>query len=174
MSTRSRIGIINEGEVVADTVYCHWDGYPQYVGWILKLYYTDVDKIKELISGGDLSSISKFIGEKHDFEKRNEHEDWCTYYKRDRDEEGVEPQWLSPSKFWGDSGEEYNYLFKVETDRWYYRDYTSNRWKILTNHICGITEQDEKQAEQEIAEHESKKEQAKDIDAMLDNFLAKF
>lgn len=174
MATRSRIGIINKGEVVADTCYIHWDGYTKFVGAILKLYYTDVDKIKELISGGDLSSISKFIGEKHDFEKRNEHEDWCTYYKRDRDEEGVEPQWLDPSKFWGNSGEEYNYLYKVETGKWYYRDYTSNTWHILTDKVCGITEQDEKQAEQEIAEHESKKEQAKDIDAMLDNFLAKF
>lgn len=68
MATRSRIGIINKGEVVADTVYCHWDG-GRYVAQILKLYYTDVDKIKELISGGDLSSISKFIlgaGDRHE------------------------------------------------------------------------------------------------------------
>ena len=156
MSTKSRIGIINEGEVVADTVYCHWDGYPKYVGRILKLYYTSPKKIKELISGGDLSSIGKFIGEKHDFDKWNEHEDWCTYYKRDRGEDNVDPQWLSPSKFWGDSGEDYNYLFKVETARWYYRDYTSNRWKMLTDHACNITEQDEKQAEQEIAEQKNK------------------
>lgn len=156
MATRSRIGIINKGEVVADTVYCHWDGYPKYVGAILKLYYTDVDKIKELISGGDLSSISKFIGEKHDLEKQDKYSAWCTYYKRDRGEDGVDPQWLDPSKFWGDSGEEYNYLFKVETGRWYYRDYTSNRWKILTNDICDITEQDEKQAEQEIVEQKNK------------------
>lgn len=173
MSTRSRIGIINEGEVVADTVYCHWDGYPQYVGWTLKLYYTNPEKIKELISGGDLSSIGKFIGEKHDFDKRNEHEDWCTYYKRDRGEENVDPQWVSPSKFWGDSGEEYNYLFKVETGRWYYRNCTSNCWKILTNHICRITEEDEEQAEKEIAEQD-KKNQHKDINKMLDDFLAKF
>lgn len=173
MSTRSRIGIINKGEVVADTVYCHWDGSPQYVGWILKLYYTNPEKIKELISGGDLSSIGEFIGEKHDFDKRNEHEDWCTYYKRDRGEDGVDPQWLSPSKFWEDSGEEYNYLFKVETGKWYYRGYTSNRWRILANNVCGITEEDEKQAEQEIVEHD-KKNQHKDIDKMLDDFLAKF
>ena len=173
MATRSRIGIINKGEVVADTVYCHWDGSPQYVGWILKLYYTNPEKIKELVSGGDLSSIGEFIGEKHDFDKRNEHEDWCTYYKRDRGEDGVDPQWLDPSKFWGDSGEEYNYLYKVETGRWYYRDYTSNRWRILYNNICGITEEDKEQAEQEIVEHD-KKNQHKDIDKMLDNFLAKF
>ena len=154
MATRSRIGIINKGEVVADTVYCHWDGYPQYVGAVLKLYYTDVDKIKELISGGNLSSISKFIGEKHDLEKQDKYRAWCTYYKRDRGEDGVDPQWLDTSKFWGDSGEEYNYLFKVETGRWYYRDYTSNRWKMLTDDICDSTKQDEKQAEQEIAEHD--------------------
>lgn len=173
MATRSRIGIINKGEVVADTVYCHWDGR-RYVAQILKLYYADVDKIRELISGGDLSSISKFIGEKHDFEKRNEHEDWCTYYKRDRGEENVDPQWLSPSKFWGDSGEEYNYLFKVETGKWYYRCYDSGRWKVLTDEVCEITKEDKEQAKKEIAEQESKKEQHKDIDKMLDDFLAKF
>lgn len=172
MATRSRIGIINKGEVVADTVYCHWDG-GRYVAQILKLYYTDVDKIKELISGGDLSSISKFIGEKHDFEKRNEYEDWCTYYKRDRDEEGVEPQWLDPSKFWGNSGEEYNYLYKVETGKWYYRDCVSNRWKVLTDKVCEITKEDKEQAKTEIILYNSKN-QHKDIDKMLDNFLAKF
>lgn len=171
MATRSRIGIINKGEVVADTVYCHWDGSPQYVGWILKLYYTNPEKIKELVSGGDLSSIGEFIGEKHDFDKRNEHKDWCTYYKRDRDEEGVESQWLEPSKFWGDSGEEYNYLYKVETGKWYYRDYTSNTWHILTDKVCGVTKEDKEQAAKELAEHAN---QHKDIDKMLDNFLAKF
>lgn len=171
MATRSRIGIINKGEVVADTCYVHWDGYTKFVGAILKLYYTDVDKIKELISGGDLSSISKFIGEKHDFEKRNEHEDWCTYYKRDRGEEGVDPQWLDPSKFWGNSGEEYNYLYKVETGKWYYRDCISNRWKVLTDKVCEITKEDKEQAAKELAEHAN---QHKDIDAMLDKFLAKF
>lgn len=113
------------------------------------------------------------IGEKHDFEKRNEHEDWCTYYKRDRGEDGVDPQWLSPSKFWGDSGEEYNYLFKVETGKWYYRCYDSGRWKVLTDEVCEITKEDKEQAEKEIVEH-NKKNQHKDIDKMLDDFLAKF
>lgn len=166
MATRSRIGIINKGEVVADTVYCHWDGYTKYVGAILKLYYTNVDKIKELISGGDLSSIGKFIGEKHDFEKRNEHEDWCTYYKRDRGEDGVDPQWLSPSKFWGDSGEEYNYLYKVETGKWYYRCYDSNRWKVLTDKVCEITKEDKEQAEKEIVEQKNKEFNIKMWDAL--------
>lgn len=173
MATRSRIGIINKGEVVADTCYVHWDGYTKFVGAILKLYYTDVDKIKELISGGDLSSISKFIGEKHDFEKRNEYEDWCTYYKRDRGEEGVDPQWLDPSKFWGDSGEEYNYLYKVETGKWYYRDYTSNTWHVLTDKVCGVTKEDKENAKNEIILYNGKN-QHKDIDKMLDDFLAKF
>lgn len=166
MATHSRIGIINKGEVVANTVYCHWDGYPKYVGAILKLYYTDVDKIKELISGGDLSFISKFIGEKHDFEKRNEYEDWCTYYKRDREEDGVEPQWLDPSKFWGNSGEEYNYLYKVETGKWYYRCYSCENWHVLTDKECYITQKDKEQAKKEIAEQKNKEFNIKMWDAL--------
>lgn len=156
MSTHSRIGIINKGEVVVDTVYCHWDGYQKYTGAILRLYYTNPEKIKELISGGDLSSIGKFIGEKHEFEKRNEHEDWCTYYKRDRGEDGVDSQRLSPSRFWGDSGEDYNYLFKVETGKWYYRCYDSSRWRVLTDEVCEITKEDKEQAEKEITEQKNK------------------
>lgn len=174
MSTRGRIGILNKGEVVANTVYVHWDNSPQYNGWILKLYYTNPEKIKKLISGGDMSSLGKFIGTKHDFDKRFDNAEECTYYKRDREEEGIDPQWLEPSKFWDNSCEDYNYLFKVETGKWYYRDCTSNRWKILTDNVCGITKEDKEQAAKELAEHESKKEQYKDIGKMLDDFLAKF
>lgn len=171
MSTRSRIGIINKGEVVADTVYCHWDG-GRYVAQILKLYYADVDKIKELISGGDLSSISKFIGEKHDFEKRNEHEDWCTYYKRDRGEENCGPVELDTKKFWGDSWEEFNYLFNMEDGKWYWRSYNADEWNELTFEDCCITVEERKQAYKELKEYGQN--QSKNIDKMLDDFLLKF
>lgn len=170
MSTHSRIGMYI-GNNTTISVYEHYDGYLQGVGSILKRYYSDENKIKKLIEQGDISSLDRFIGQKHDFSK---HPDgWCTFYKRDRGEDGVDPQWLSPSKFWGDSGEEYNYLFKVETGKWYYRCYDSSRWKVLTDEVCEITKEDKEQAEKEIVEH-NKKNQHKDVDKMLDDFLAKF
>jgi len=55
MSTRSRIGIQLSDESVL-SVYHHWDGYPEWLGRILKTHYNTRDKVAELIDGGDMSS----------------------------------------------------------------------------------------------------------------------
>lgn len=55
MSTRSRIGIQLKNESVL-SVYHHWDGYPEWLGRILKTHYNTRDKVVELIDGGDMSS----------------------------------------------------------------------------------------------------------------------
>lgn len=55
MATRSRIGIeLKNGSVLS--VYHHWDGYPEWLGRILKTHYNDRAKAAELIDGGDMSS----------------------------------------------------------------------------------------------------------------------
>ena len=51
--------------------------------------------------------------------------------------------------------------------------YDSGRWKVLTDEVCEITKEDKEQAKKEIVEH-NKKNQHKDINKMLDDFLAKF
>lgn len=56
MSTRSSISMIKEDGSVSQ-VYCHWDGYISNNGIILFNYYQNVDKIKKLISLGDMSSL---------------------------------------------------------------------------------------------------------------------
>ena len=55
MATRSRIGIQLSDESVL-SVYHHWDGYPEWLGRILKTHYNTRDKVAELIDGGDMSS----------------------------------------------------------------------------------------------------------------------
>ena len=55
MSTRSRIGIQLSDESVL-SVYHHWDGYPEWLGRILKTHYNTKEKVAELIDGGDMSS----------------------------------------------------------------------------------------------------------------------
>jgi hypothetical protein len=55
MATRSRIGIQLADESVL-SVYHHWDGYPEWLGRILKTHYNTKDKVAELIDGGDMSS----------------------------------------------------------------------------------------------------------------------
>ncbi len=54
MATRSRIGIeLSNGSVLS--AYHHWDGYPEWLGRILRTHYNTQDKVAELIDGGDMS-----------------------------------------------------------------------------------------------------------------------
>jgi hypothetical protein len=97
MSTRSMIAVMHGN--VAKAVYCHWDGYVAHNGAILQEHYDSV-KANKLVSMGDLSSLRANIGEKHDFSRLDsdlaaeEYEemygDMCTFYGRDRGEEGTE------------------------------------------------------------------------------------
>ena len=55
MATRSRIGLeLKNGSVLS--VYHHWDGYPEWLGRILRTHYNTRAKAAELIDGGDMSS----------------------------------------------------------------------------------------------------------------------
>ena len=56
MGTRSTIGYaLTDDSIVS--VYCHYDGYPEFNGKVLNEYYTNVDKVRELLDGGDMSSL---------------------------------------------------------------------------------------------------------------------
>ena len=55
MGTRSRIGIqLKDNSILS--VYHHWDGYPEWLGRMLKTHYNSRDLASELIDGGDMSS----------------------------------------------------------------------------------------------------------------------
>jgi len=55
MATRSRIGLeLKDGSILS--AYAHWDGYPEWMGRILRTHYDTKDKVAELIDGGDMSS----------------------------------------------------------------------------------------------------------------------
>ena len=84
MGTRARIGIQENG--VIQSVYLHWDGYPEHAGKILKKHFKDVSLVKQLIELGDMSVLAPTIGEKHDF---NVDIGVCKFYGRDRGETGV-------------------------------------------------------------------------------------
>ena len=60
MSTRCYIAIKNNDNSM-DAIYCHYDGYPRGVGNTLNTHYTNEDKIRELISLGDISSLGEDI-----------------------------------------------------------------------------------------------------------------
>ena len=55
MATRARIGLeLKDGSVLS--AYHHWDGYPEWLGRILKTHYNGKSLVSELIDGGDMSS----------------------------------------------------------------------------------------------------------------------
>ena len=56
MATRSRIGIQLADQSIL-SVYCHWDGYPQFNGAKLVEHFNSHDAAAELIDGGDISAL---------------------------------------------------------------------------------------------------------------------
>lgn len=56
MSTRSYISYLYADGSVA-SIYCHFDGYVDGVGKNLLAHFQGAGKVKELIKGGDISSI---------------------------------------------------------------------------------------------------------------------
>lgn len=95
MATRSRIGIQLADESVL-SVYHHWDGYPEWLGRILKTHYNTKEKVAELIDGGDMSTC---------WNDNNKPE-----YYTDRGEDC--PPRLDANKYdYLADGEEYAYLF---------------------------------------------------------------
>jgi hypothetical protein len=61
MATRSRIGIQLKDDSIL-SVYCHWDGYPQFNGAKLVEHFNSYDKASELIDGGDISALWTNVG----------------------------------------------------------------------------------------------------------------
>ena len=70
-------------------VYCHWDGYLEHVGRILRDHYANPAKVAELIEHGDISSLDAEIGSKHEFDDRPKGQ--TTFYGRDRGENDSGP-----------------------------------------------------------------------------------
>lgn len=113
MGTRSCIALFTGNGY--RSVYCHWDGYPEHHGAILAEHY-DEAQTEKLLSQGDLSSLGKTIGRKHDFDKRIEGSKVCTFYKRDRGEVGTEARtsetFTDLAALALESGAEYLYIFR--------------------------------------------------------------
>jgi|TARA_B100001094_G_scaffold329334_1_gene391836 hypothetical protein len=87
MSTRARIGIQQKsGRIIAS--YQHWDGYTGGLGYNLIDYWTDPKKVTEAIKLGDASKWGMIVGNKIDFDNRQDplYEVQNVYYGRDRGE----------------------------------------------------------------------------------------
>ena len=56
MGTRSRIGIQLADDSIL-SIYCHYDGYPEFNGVKLQEHFNSYDAATELIDGGDMSCL---------------------------------------------------------------------------------------------------------------------
>ena len=60
MSTNARIGIkLEDGSILS--AYHHWDGYPEWLGVVLKTRFETKEKVAELIDGGNMSSVGQIM-----------------------------------------------------------------------------------------------------------------
>ena len=118
-------GIAVKTEKGYETIYCHHDGYPEYMWEMLTENYNSFFKASGLVSLGDASSISKRMvplrDSGHSFD--NPEDDVCVFYHRDRGEswEDTAPeiyQFHEKSRLLNC----YYYLYIFEEDCWkYYR-----------------------------------------------------
>jgi hypothetical protein len=118
MGTRSTIAVEHDDGTISQ-VYCHWDGYLSWNGVRLAQYYNTYDRVRELISHGDLSSLGKQIGLAHRRDDTTIDREWCTFYHRDVGE----PLRIRQFSDWQQyvdkfTMEQYNYVFRQD-GLWY-------------------------------------------------------
>ena len=118
MATRSNIAYKTAAGKIR-SVYCHWDGYPEHNGEMLRRHYTDQAKVEALVGLGSISSLGEEIGQKHPFDKNYEQpelaltDNWTLAYHRDRGEDWAytSPQTFEDAVDWVEGMEEFAYLW---------------------------------------------------------------
>ena len=109
MSTNARIGIkLEDGTILS--AYHHWDGYPEWLGVILKQEYNTKEKVRELIDGGNMASCwsdNVFDYEKQEFVKRPPQPE---YYGGENERPRLSRN-FTQFAFDSKDGEEFLYLF---------------------------------------------------------------
>lgn len=116
MATRSRIAI-EQPDGTVESIYCHWDGYPENNGQILVEHYGDHEKVQALIDLGDISSLAPNVEAAPDTGHTfNDPVDGVVVaYGRDRGETGVDKKsHASVPDFFNGDIEEYGYMFTQE------------------------------------------------------------
>jgi hypothetical protein len=123
MSTRSRIGIVNEDRSIS-SIYCHHDGYLSGVGATLARHYQDIGKLRALIALGDISSLGDTPAL----------QDGTRAYSRDAGEDLTPPLFSYDEAHLLQHAEEFTYLFD---GKWWVRDHNGPRQELV---IALVTE----------------------------------
>jgi hypothetical protein len=121
MGTRSTIALEYADGTVGQ-VYCHWDGYLAHNGKILDNFYMDPFKVRDLIEGGDMSSLSDSV-------------EGCSFYSA-RGEDCPARKYKDISDYERNSqSEEYDYILRDSAANggatWFVRCYATDGWVTL-------------------------------------------
>lgn len=121
MATRSTISIQNLDGTFRQ-IYCHWDGYLENNGRILKTHYRTPEKVKQLLDLGNLSVLEENIEpstDTHSFESPEENV--CVFYGRDRGDDSVSANRYENKEMFllTCNREEYDYIYVEEEQKWY-------------------------------------------------------
>ena len=128
MGTRSRIGLQLADESIL-SVYCHWDGYPEFNGVKLVEHFNSRDAAAELIDGGDISALWTNLG----WNNETLPETGPLYYSS-RGEDC--PPRLDANKYdYLADGEEYAYIYTLN-DEWV----CYNRYQFEDNRMPEVVE----------------------------------
>ena len=130
MNAQARIGILH-ADKSSDSIYCHRSGYPFRVAPILLHSYNDIQKARELIALGDISSLGNNITplddtREHTFD--NPQEDTVVAYHRDRGDEWKYVKPMHAKTMRGllmNKAAKYIYLFDESTGAWIYSEGTN-------------------------------------------------
>ena len=136
MATRSTIALeFADGTV--QQVYCHWDGYLENNGQILRDNYSNPFKLRELIDLGDISSLKPEVGVAHPFgyfgtditaeDYEAKYGEMTTFYGRDRGETGTGAKKFADYADYVENfiHEEYAYILRKDGN-WYVKCHSAD------------------------------------------------
>jgi hypothetical protein len=132
MGTSSSIAILNKDGTI-EQVNAHYDGNIFRTGAILLMHYKEPQKVRELISLGDISVLKREVhpSEQHSF--INPQEDVTIFYARDRGDVLIKPGKFNSLDDYLIVGisDEHNYIFDEKKEKWFYVN--ANRYFITNN-----------------------------------------
>ena len=145
MSTRSRIGLMLEDGTVKHS-YCHFDGYPNGVGHTLVENYSEIEKVEELLSFGDMSFLAPKVTPDSIHNFNTPEQGVTVFYGRDRAETDVDSVTTSMDEYLSvkySSCIDYQYVF-TGGNWWVYDNNDKTEWVLVKRYLseCTLTEEE--------------------------------
>lgn len=115
MSTPCFIGKVDNKTDDVRFIYCHFDGYPEDVGYILDTYYKDHGKVEDLLDLGDISVLRQEVSASPSYTEQEIKDKVTIAYFRDKGGywENVAPKHTQLANYEkGEGTIDYLYLYK--------------------------------------------------------------